>query len=84
MTRIRMDDDRKIVKKGHLWTEEYLPVESILYGIVWCDKISSSSTYNEAGILRDLEGESLLQVGGNASVGKGRVRFRIPEGGGEQ
>jgi len=84
VTRIRMDDDRKIVKKGHLWTEEYLPVESILYGIVWCDKISSSSTYNEAGILRDLEGESLLQVGGNASVGKGRVRFRIPEGGGEQ
>lgn len=84
VTRIRMDDEKKIVKKGHLWTEEYLPVESILYGIVWCDNLRSSSGYSEANILRDLEGETQLQIGGNASVGKGRVRFRIPEGGGER
>lgn len=75
---ICIDDEYKRVKKGALWYEEYLPAETILAGLSWCDNF---------GELREPEkrkqiiqgycppgGELDLQIGGNATVGKGRVR----------
>lgn len=80
MTRIRISSDAKIVESGALWTEEYLPVESILYGTIWCDKIhSSSEAITAQSLMKALSGESSLQIGGNISVGKGRVRCRYIE-----
>jgi CRISPR-associated protein Cmr4 len=80
-TRIRIDPERKIVLTGALWTEESLPAESILAGIVWCDKVfidnfeptsgkSKSETLMDIFLGRPLN----LQIGGKATVGKGQVR----------
>jgi CRISPR-associated protein Cmr4 len=72
--RVRMDPDRKTVAKGALWYEEYLPAETILGGLVWCDKVFGGtetqaellSAYCKAGLT--------LQIGGKATIGKGRAR----------
>lgn len=71
---IRIDDETKVVKEGALWYEESLPAEAILAGLVWCDR-----PYGEFGLSKDQLlacycGRSLsLQIGGKATVGKGRV-----------
>jgi CRISPR-associated protein Cmr4 len=78
MPRIKMDGQTKTVDKdtGALWYEEYLPAESLLAGLVWCDRVY----HNAAGIrpeqllARFCSGETPLQMGGKATVGKGRVR----------
>ena len=38
-TRVRIDDETKTVADKALWTEESLPAETILAGIVRCDRI---------------------------------------------
>ncbi|MDR0266841.1 type III-B CRISPR module RAMP protein Cmr4 [Paenibacillus sp.] len=76
VTRIGIDRNTGTVKDGALWTEEYLPVESLLYGVVWKDYFSRSAK----GIASDqvlepfLKDQIYLQIGGNATVGKGRIR----------
>lgn len=67
-TRIRINPDTKTTKKGALWTEEYLPMETILAGMVssFCqDLIDQFCLENKRPI---------LQLGGMASVGRGQVR----------
>lgn len=73
--RVRIDGDTKTVQKGQLWYEEYLPAESILAGIVWCDKVYVPNVTGD-DLLRDFCSEArTLQIGGKATTGKGRVRF---------
>jgi len=83
-TRVRIDDEQKVVAKGALWTEESLPAETILLGLVQCDRVFRSQ--GEAN--QKLTPETLLdtfapiepqvplmlQIGGKATVGRGRVR----------
>jgi len=73
---IRIEDETKIVAKGALWYEEALPVETILAGIAWCDRVYGGNGFNQEKILSTFCGESALelQIGGKATVGKGRVR----------
>ncbi|ALS26933.1 CRISPR type III-B/RAMP module RAMP protein Cmr4 [Paenibacillus sp. 32O-W] len=72
--RIRMDPERKTVENRALWYEEYLPAESILYGLIWCD-FKPAGGWTERDLLNAFPAEgAYLQLGGNASVGKGRVR----------
>ena len=80
-TRIRIDPERKIVQTGALWTEESLPAESILAGIVWCDKVFIDNLESAPGkskpetLMDKFLGHPLkLQIGGKASIGKGQVR----------
>ena len=74
--RIRIDPDKKSADGGALWYEEYLPAESLLAGLVWCDRVYHSPGTNTAeSLLRTFcDGEKTLQVGGKGTVGKGRVR----------
>ncbi len=75
--RIRIDDKKKIVEQGALWYEESLPAESILAGLVWCDRVfSSDKDITEKKLLdKYCSGKrDDLQIGGKATVGKGRVR----------
>ncbi|MGH8610275.1 MAG: RAMP superfamily CRISPR-associated protein [Gammaproteobacteria bacterium] len=88
--RIRIDDEKKIAAKGALWYEESLPAESILAGLVWCDRafprglLQPPNGKTEEQWLMDTycQKELTLQIGGKATVGKGRVRclFTIGEG----
>ena len=85
---IRIDDEKKIVAKGALWYEEALPTEAIMSGIVWCDrvfgKIKAENKKIEKKDILDTFCPSTgldLQIGGKATVGKGRVRCQFTKGG---
>jgi len=75
--RVRIDDDRKTVPRGALWNEESLPAETILAGLVCCDRVYARqpNAVTAADLIREFASDSLsLQIGGNATVGRGRVR----------
>ena len=73
--RIGIDSASKTVKDGALWYEEALPSESILYGLVWCDRVFGGGTVTAERLLEQYcQGEVTLQMGGKASTGKGMVR----------
>ncbi len=38
-TRVRINDDSKTVEPGALWTEEALPAETLLMGVIQCDRV---------------------------------------------
>ena len=80
--RIKIDQDKKIVESGALWYEEALPSETILAGLVWCDKDYSSKGIKEETLFEKFcpEQDLNLQVGGKATVGKGRVRCFFSKG----
>lgn len=83
--RVRIEDDTKTVADGALWYEESLPAETIMGGIVWCDKV-----YGKNGTPRPepeellqvyCDGELSVQIGGKGTVGHGRVRCIFAKGG---
>jgi CRISPR-associated protein Cmr4 len=81
-TRVRIDDDMKTVAKGALWTEESLPAETILMGLIQCDRIfgKNGEDITPQGLLDKFAKERLtLQIGGKATVGRGQVRCVFTE-----
>lgn len=68
-TRIVLNQDTGTVRKGGLWNEENLPAEAVLWGIL---ALSESNNTFQAALP---DAETLLQLGGNAGVGSGLVRF---------
>jgi CRISPR-associated protein Cmr4 len=97
IARTKIDDYTGTVAKGALWYEEYLPVDSILYSIVFSGpvfqekdedkgefKVESEEIKNgekktelEAKKVMDFFAkhiDPILQIGGNATIGKGFVR----------
>ena len=76
--RVRIDDEKKTVARGALWYEESLPTETILAGLVWCDKVYGKGDKEDAAaekLLATFCGKPLdLQIGGKTTVGKGLVR----------
>ncbi|VVB63953.1 CRISPR system Cmr endoribonuclease Cmr4 [uncultured archaeon] len=80
---IKIEDKTKIVAKGMLWYEEALPTEAIMAGIAWCDKVFGKNGIDKKEILDTFCSASALdlQIGGKATVGKGRVRCQFTKGG---
>lgn len=80
---IRIDDEKKIVAQHALWYEEALPVETILAGIAWCDRVYGCNGGDQKKLVEKMLstfcGDSALelQIGGKATVGKGRVRCQF-------
>ncbi len=71
---IRIDEKTGIVANGALWYEEALPVETILTGGVWCDRVHVTDV-SEQDLIGEFCTRALdLQIGGKASTGKGQVR----------
>lgn len=91
ITRTKIDDKKGVVQPGALFTEEYLPVETILYSLALTAPIfkkSDKDKYdfkktdikNEEDLVMEFFKENLpkvIQIGGNATIGKGIVRTRI-------
>lgn len=76
-TRVRIEDDTKTVKEGALWSEESLPAETILAGFVVCDRLytkNANSITPQSLLDTFTSGPLTLQIGGKATVGRGRVR----------
>lgn len=83
--RNRIDPETGTVAKGALWTEEALPAESILAGLVVETPVKPSKGGDApTGLLAALD-EHLkrlgsIQVGGNATVGRGMCRALLAGG----
>ncbi len=83
--RIKLKKDTKTVEKGGLWYEENLPAETILHGILGCSRSRNDEKYEGDGkelmnqFMSELvKGSELhLQIGGNATVGRGNVRWIV-------
>ena len=82
---IAIDNDKKTVKNGHLWYEETLPPETVLYFALSAHRSRAKDTDVKAeqilkSITQDLFGESpYLQVGGNETVGMGWCKVTVVE-----
>ena len=80
--RIAIDPQTGTVRKGALWYEENLPAEAILWGIF---ALSESNNKDDSNSSDDSfktalpNTNTLLQLGGNAGVGSGLVRFLTKE-----
>ena len=83
ITRVRISQATGTVERGALWTEEYLPSESILYSVVLASgefkaKDDSSDRLKAPDVMSyitdTLAGKgSRFQLGGNATLGKGHL-----------
>lgn len=71
---IRIDDEKKTVASGALWYEECLPAESVLAGIVWCERVFAEKLKPAQLLDQFCKAPILCQMGGKATVGKGFVR----------
>jgi CRISPR-associated protein Cmr4 len=77
-TRIRMNPETGTVAKGALWTEESLPPETLMVGLMTGNKsYRGGSSLSAKDVLNVVLGdeESVVQFGGKATVGRGRCRL---------
>ncbi len=83
--RNRIDAGTGTVARGALWTEEALPVESILSGLAVATPVKARGKKHGADELLDhvasLTAKGLVQVGGKATVGRGMCRVLVVKGG---
>lgn len=92
ITRTKIDNKTGTVQTGALFTEEYLPSEAILYSLAFTSPICKEKD-SEKGIFKqngkkeeELVMEffqnglsEIIQLGGNATIGKGIVRTKVLE-----
>jgi CRISPR-associated protein Cmr4 len=84
--RARIREETKTMDPAASWDEEALPAETILVGLIECGRIDAkaSGDATEGDWLAEYTRAPLiLQIGGQATVGRGRVRcvFTAIEGG---
>ncbi len=80
--RVRIENETKSVASGALWYEESLPAETVLGGVLWSDRVPGGK-FTQKAILEHFfqVGRPLdVQMGGHATVGKGRVRMTFTGG----
>jgi len=80
ITRIKIDNTKGTVEKGGLFSEEFLPSESVMYALAIINKPLSQKTELKTAL--DVENffktiPSTLQIGGDTNLGKGIVEITI-------
>jgi CRISPR-associated protein Cmr4 len=85
--RVALEDENKVVRKGGLWYEEAVPAETIFCGPVlaadyYVDKGKLIENFHKALKPNQQQGTTnsqpiTIQIGGNASVGRGLCRVVI-------
>jgi len=86
--RNRINNETKTVERGALWTEEALPVESILYAVLAVTPVGRGKrkngearrSYTDVELvqyLRGLMSGGVVQIGGKATVGRGLCRVEV-------
>ncbi len=87
IARIRLDQEKKTVAPGALWSEEHLPSETLLYAPIFISKPLAHDANNVGlpdsnAVLRALQNLKIdrLQIGGDETVGRGvvKVRWKFP------
>lgn len=80
ITRNKIDHKTGTVAEGQLFTEEYLPAESILYTLLLVNGIESKGSAVE-NYVQEFACEQICQIGGNSNIGKGIVNMQQIGGG---
>lgn len=85
-TRIRIDRETRVVQQGHLWTEENLPADSVLWGVLGVsdsrEKLNKENKEQRRKTADELvallpKDEINIQIGGKHTVGRGFCRLLI-------
>jgi len=92
ITRIKINNATGTVETGALFTEEFLPAETILYSFalaspIFKEKPEEKGIFNqngkdEAGLVLEFFKAGMpevMQIGGDATIGKGIVRIKLWE-----
>lgn len=87
ITRTKIDNETGTVKSGALFTEEYLPTETIMYSFAILSPIFSKQkgSFEGNNQLQKIEEffrenlERVIQIGGNSTLGKGIVSTHVFE-----
>ncbi len=86
ITRTKIDNKTGVVASGALFTEEYLPSETIMYSLALASDLMAQVDFNEAKDLVTADDvmhfftitvPNIIQIGGNATIGKGIVSIVI-------
>ncbi|AFM05733.1 CRISPR-associated protein, Cmr4 family [Bernardetia litoralis DSM 6794] len=83
ITRTKIDNYTGTVATGQLFTEEYLPSESILYTLVLTAPELTKATSKlsveevESFFETSINSQEIIQVGGNSTLGKGLIRTKF-------
>lgn len=82
ITRIKIDNQTGTVETGALFTEEYLPAESLLYTLVmFADEFTDNKSKLTAQNVKSYFSKipRVIQVGGNSTLGKGIISTKFLE-----
>ena len=79
ITRTKNDNNTGTVQDGALFTEEYLPTESVLYSLVMASSENRENSMSETEVMQFFQDNqpAIFQLGGNASIGKGLLRTKL-------
>lgn len=94
ITRTKIKSETGTVEGGALWTEEYLPQDTIMYSILMFTQpkvenndqkgiFKADKPENEAKLVAEFFERGLpeiIQIGGNQTIGKGFMRVKIYSG----
>ncbi len=85
VTRVRLEPETKTVAEGALWTEEHLPVDTLLYAPLMATPTRSRNGVKLSGaqVLAKVNGLGISRtvLGGDETVGRGVVALRFVQGG---
>lgn len=77
-TRIRIVRETRMVQDGALWTEENLPADAVLWGVLGVSKARDNSKRSEEELANLLPKDEInIQIGGKHTVGRGFCRLLI-------
>ncbi|WP_428937273.1 type III-B CRISPR module RAMP protein Cmr4 [Fontivita pretiosa] len=83
VARVGLDYERKTVKTGALFYEEFLPAETLFYSVVLASASRREGPSKSAADILKYLGENLppiLQIGGDETIGKGLCAVRLDSG----
>jgi CRISPR-associated protein Cmr4 len=85
VARVGLDYERKTVRQGALFYQEFLPAETLFYAVVFANPSRREATRKSAAEILDYLSQSLqrvrvLQIGGDETIGKGLCVARLYQG----
>lgn len=80
VTRIKINEETGTVEERGLWTEEYLPTDTLMYALILIPTKSGERDVEEIVNWLIKYDKSILQVGGDETIGKGFVRLKVVKG----
>jgi CRISPR-associated protein Cmr4 len=87
ITRTKIDNETGTVQKGGLFTEEYLPSDSLMYSLVMSAPVFQKEDNLKDCLLKSADdvmsyfaqglNDKVIQLGANATLGKGLLRTKL-------